>query len=989
MPSDPFPPPPAPLPTTDRVELKLPPLEDRPYRYVALPNGVEAIVISDEDAHKGAACLLVEAGTMNDPPDLPGCAHLCERVIIHGSKNFPDPDSFKKYIDKHGGSHSAGPQRAYTEHRFDVASDALYGALARAADFVINPLFSEDRVEREVAAIESEFKQSLNNDDVRTSILLGSLARSGHPFNHFNRGNRDTLWTTPKAAGRNPRDELASWWKANSCARRIKLVVAGREDVDTLQAWVEELFGPAQVVTEGMPPTGPNGVYRTYGSPFGANEVGKVAFMQTLQDTRRLQIHIPVPDDRHMHLTRPFDFAILALSYMGKGSITSKLRRKGWITELWCYELNNIPGSGLVEIDIRLTSEGLENWAEVVRSIFTAINVLKANTNDLGTLFDEQRRLLDLAWTVTPKLPSHYAVWTTAVRLRYPVPRDLVISSESLYGHFDPDLVEAALGHLKLEDSVVLISSQHLPTNVSGSYDKTEPIYGTLYTTRPLDELVSTADLDDPDLHLPSPNPYIPKRWDVPTADAHDGPPRLLSDTPVSRLWYKQDLKDRPIANVKLKLASPSAFGTPRAAVLSELFAHLFANATAEEEDDAGLAGLRIDTGPQHGQGYYELDAHGPSDTIGVLVVRFVGHLRDFALDDSAAFAGATEELKARYTNFAISTQHAVACVRADYAVQKGAWTEQDKLRALEGLTLADVEAFRRTLLDRLHIEALVCGSIEAKDAQKLLADVEQILHPEPLDAAEVQGPPASLLIPEGYDGIWERPSALPADDQTNVVVYTLYAEHGADDVKSRTLVALLHEITKAPFTDTFADEQLGHLVKVRVSAVQGSLVRFLVAIQSERDPSLLESRVTQFLDDTLGKLLRDLSAEDLATHVESVVSGLQESTASLYSEAREHWARITDGYYDFDRRATEIAQLRGTTKDELLAFYNSAIHSSSKTRRKLSVRIRSQGLEPDPQGEATYITDIAAWKDNLVAAERAVPVRPLVVETGRVSRVL
>lgn len=84
MPSNPFPPPPAPFPTTDRVQLELPPLEDRPHRYVALANGVEAIVFSDTASDKGAACILVEAGTMNDPPDLAGCAHLwCVLVGAH------------------------------------------------------------------------------------------------------------------------------------------------------------------------------------------------------------------------------------------------------------------------------------------------------------------------------------------------------------------------------------------------------------------------------------------------------------------------------------------------------------------------------------------------------------------------------------------------------------------------------------------------------------------------------------------------------------------------------------------------------------------------------------------------------------------------------------------------------------------------------------------------------------------------------------------
>ncbi|KAL1410705.1 metalloprotease [Vanrija albida] len=204
-----------------------------------------------------------------------------------------------------------------------------------------------------------------------------------------------------------------------------------------------------------------------------------------------------------------------------------------------------------------------------------------------------------------------------------------------------------------------------------------------------------------------------------------------------------------------------------------------------------------------------------------------------------------------------------------------------------------------------------------------------------------------------------------------------LYSGDGADDVKARTLVALLGQINKTPFSSTLcAEEQLGYMVKTTPDATEDTLVRFQVFIQSTRSTDDIEARITKFLDESLGKILRDLSDDEFAQHVQRLVSDLEQEPSFLGHEAQQHWASILDGYYAFDGRAADIAQLRATTKADLLDFYTRAIHSSSPTRRKLSVHIRPQALEPGTEGER--VTDIVAFKDALVAAPRAPPARPL-----------
>jgi len=99
--------------------------------------------------------------------------------------------------------------------------------------------------------------------------------RADHPYHKFGTGNYKTLWSKPKDAGRDPRQQLIDWWAENYCARRMKLAVAGKEDVETLEKWVRERFEKVPVKTEGRPQVAANGVRVVFEeSPIGPEQMG-------------------------------------------------------------------------------------------------------------------------------------------------------------------------------------------------------------------------------------------------------------------------------------------------------------------------------------------------------------------------------------------------------------------------------------------------------------------------------------------------------------------------------------------------------------------------------------------------------------------------------------------------------------------------------------------------------------------------------------------
>jgi insulysin len=141
---------------------------------------------------------------------------------------------------------------------------------------------------------------------------------------------------------------------------------------------------------------------------------------------------------------------------------------------------------------------------------------------------------------------------------------------------WNPDEVVATLQLLDPRRAAIGLTCKEVPADVGGEFDLKEPIYGTEYKqTRLSDEFLkdvsgsiilltsecsrrqATAGAPIPELNLPPPNPFIPKRLDVEKFEVQEKAlrPDLLKDTPLSRLWYKRD--DTwwlPKTNVDVKL---------------------------------------------------------------------------------------------------------------------------------------------------------------------------------------------------------------------------------------------------------------------------------------------------------------------------------------------------------------------------------------------------------------------------------------------------
>lgn len=203
--------------------------DDREYRYVKLQNDLKVILVSDQEAEKSSACIFVGSGSLNDPLDpkrpgerINGMAHFCEHMLFLGTKKYPEENHYQKFIEANGGDSNAATGEEYTYFYFDVNTGKFEEALDIFSQFFKEPMFTESATEREINAIENEYKMNISEEAIATDQLEKShIAAPGSIVNRFLIGNLETL----KVEGLH--DQLKLYYDSNYSSNRMSLVLVG------------------------------------------------------------------------------------------------------------------------------------------------------------------------------------------------------------------------------------------------------------------------------------------------------------------------------------------------------------------------------------------------------------------------------------------------------------------------------------------------------------------------------------------------------------------------------------------------------------------------------------------------------------------------------------------------------------------------------------------------------------------------------------------
>eukprot|EP00850_Spirogloea_muscicola_P004518 SM000019S05062 [mRNA] locus=s19:764487:772283:+ [translate_table: standard] len=901
----------------------------RLYRRIELPNGLQALLISDDTTDKAAAALDVNAGYFCDPESIPGLAHFLEHMLFFSSDKYPTEYEYPKFLTQHGGQWNAFTDTEHTNYHFDVGYKHLEEALDRFAQFFICPLLSVDATSREMKAVDS--------------------------------GNLETLEVVPKAAGQDIQVELLRFYEQHYSANLMRLVVYGRESLDRLQEVVDAKF--ASVRNTRLPKPG------FPGKPCSKEHLQVMIKAVPVTEGDKLELKWPTPPDLVKYRAAPSRYLGHLIGHEAHGSLFALLKRLGWASSLSAGETESSWGYAFFTISIELTKVGQGHVQDIVRLTLHYIDLLRQE-GDQEWIFDEVKEVAAFKFHFADKQAPLQYVRDLADNLQHYPPEDW-LAGPHIPRVFDASSIHEVLGQMTYNNLRILWCSKSFPEDVM----EREHWYGTQYQVVHLTpewiEEPSIAGLQG-ELHLPSPNDFIPTDFNIKHSTVKMDCPALEKQTKMGRLWYKHDSQfATPKAVICLSFTCPATTYSPEHRLLTQLFTKLLADGLNEYAYYAEIAGLSYSI--KHTTVGFQVSVSGYSHKLMTLLEKILSKAFAFDFTDDR-FHNVQETTFKDYLNFKYNQPYYHGIYSMSYLLEHETWHILEYTHALPELGPEDLRAFYPKLLYQSFFECFVAGNFLSNEAVVIFDKVESMLQgssvvrSKPLFASQhAERRIAHLSACSSY----YLPLPVPNEVDENSALH-FYLQITQDSPALNVLGQLyVQTAQQAAFYQLRTIEQLGYIVSLHTSNDGGvHSVQFVVQSSTE-DPAVLEQRVEAFLE-SHEKALVAMSSEDFMTNVSALIVLKEEKYKNLREESNFFWGEIDDGTLRFDRVAVEVEALRKLRQEDLLGFYLERIKRGGPQRRKLSVQVLGSSCRCNGPNQTTQAPGACSEGENTSKAHSA-----------------
>lgn len=897
------------------------------YRRFVLPNGMKVLLLSDPKLNVSSVSVAVGVGSLSDPPERPGLAHYLEHMLFLGTDKYPAVEDFDDYLGRSGGMNNAYTADDRTNYHLEVPPAAFTGALDRFAQFFIAPKFTPQFNEREVNAVNAEFLKNLENDEWREQALRTSVYREGHPARHFGSGNLETLKGTT-------REELLAFHRRYYSANRMTLAMAAPSSLDELEGWARSYFGPVPNQQREELRYPPDYLPRT--------PALRVLRMEPIKDLRRMTLSFAMPDLRDDVGSKPAELVAFVLGHEGPGSLLALLKSQGLAVGLSVGAEAATPDYGSFDMQLSLTPEGLAQYERVLALVFAAIEQLRVQGVP-AHVFDERRTMAQLDERYRDKGEgAGLAVALANLAMDYP----LAIAERVPYLWLknDPAAVRRVLDRLTRDNLLVTLVAKGLPT------DRTERWFGARYSyvesNGPAWEALASPTIPTA-LKLPPPNPFVPRSDEVlPIA------PARLIDEPGLSLYYAQDVEfQRPQVSHLARFRLPRAMASLQTATLLRFYEGCVREAVNETTYVAGEAGLgfefgaSLDGGVQFGLGGYDANATRLLDAV-------LPALRDCKLPPQR-FEALKDRLLRELSAFPLGDAYATVTESRRRLVREFHWRPDEMLPVARGVTLAQVQAFARTLYARGKLEMLSHGNLDAPAARAIARKLAAALGHAPLAESELlrrrlltAEPPVALRSSEtlqvnnsAYRSEWMLPGDTP-------------------EVRAATM-ALSAFLGPPVYSELRTQQQLGYLVSGGAGDEQRTHFVVFIVQSGDYGADEVEARALALMR-RLPSDLRALPAEQWQALVAGVRAKLEEKDKTIAERARRLFELAYEFGGEWGRRDATLAALDALTQPRAAELLAQAFDAKALRSITMLGFARNHAPKSPP---AVSLGDAQAWK--------------------------
>ncbi len=865
--------------------------DEKQYSYLQLDNSLQVLLISDSKADHGAASLDVNVGSLQDPKSRAGLAHFLEHMLFLGTKTYPVAGEYQSFISQHGGSHNAFTASEHTNYFFEIDDSQLHGALKRFSRFFYEPLFSEEYVQREKGAVNSEYKSKYKDDYRRQQYVLKSLMNPAHPSSHFSTGSLETLSDTQNTK---IRDDLITFYDQYYSANLMTLVIYGPQDLKTLEQWAKKLFNPIN---------NHNSTLASYPDRL-FQELPLDIQIQPVKSLYSLSFIFPLNQALNQYRKKTTQYIGHILGHEGEGSLLAWLKKKGWAEGLSAGVGNKIRNNGTFQISISLSQEGLKHKEEISQQVFAYIRLLKEQGVKQWS-FDENQQLATLAFRFQEGQKPSSLVQSLSMSMHEYSSQD-ILQGPYLWQEFDAQAIQNIL--TKLTPSNVIRSF----VSPSVESEQRETWFNGPFTKNKITKEVQNKWQNSPlaeGLFIPVANPFIPQNTDTIAAPKQASPNMILKEAGIE-VWHMNDLEFKgPQSSLFINLRSPLMQSSPAEQVLVDAWMNLLNDKLNSFSYPALLAGQNYSL-YSHMRGL-GIRLYGYRDKQDVLLTKILDEMLSFE-PNQMQWLQTQQELIRAYDNALKQKPFKRTLAKLSQTLLQPSFDEAQLQAAIKQASLKDVLAIKQTFFKKLHLVMLAHGNINKSQA----LDIAQLLKQKILANNE-----PTAVYRKQVTQLEHSLKNMTVDAQHDDSVMTLYYQAQNNGTKERATLGLIAQIIKAPYyTYMRTEKKYGYIVFASAYPMleQGGLA-FIVQSPNAQSSELL-SETLAFIASFV-KTLETMTAEEYKAHQEGLVSNLLKKPLNLEQKSSRFWSEI-DRENDQFNTLEELAQyVRELTQEELITY--------------------------------------------------------------------
>ncbi len=880
------------------------------YASLVLSNGLKVLLIHDPKAEYSAAALNVSVGSHHDPKDRLGLAHFLEHMLFLGTKKYPDAASYSEFVHKHGGYENAWTSGTNTEYLIKINPKAFAEGLDRFSQFFIEPLFNPEFVEREINAVDSEYKLRLKQDSRRIFAAIRDTSNPKHPFYEFHVGSLETL-SYDKDYNK-LRDELLKFYKEHYSPNRMSLVLTGNQSISELKKLAMKNFSGIK--------TNITSVTKFSEQALGA-EFNRELEVATIEDHPELSLCFKLPSQKLEYKHRSAEFLKYLLNQTHQHSLFYALKQKNWITALNASFDDITEEQDLFELNFSLTEDGKKHQDHITTLAFSYLNfIANAEPQALAQLFAELRKSNIIKANYRDKRDEISMASKFAGSMHYLPEEDYILAYEyTSLTEFSLPKFKELLQLFVPTNMLRLKASQDLVTN------KVEQFYQVGYNVKPMaNNLIKTLSNPQQEVEwlLPTDNELLPEKLDLVSAAEQKYPSKIVEKDNLI-VWHKTNTTfTQPKVNVRILLKSEYASNTIENYIKQKLLVEILNDDLQIYDSKLNLAGISLYVYPSIQGLNLNLDLY--SDKIESTLKLLTTLVKDPDLNE-INFSRNKEYLLRQLQNGFFEPPYSQAKRVLQEHIFVPGFSLQTQIDALQKITIDDLRAYIKNMLSLSNLEMLFHGNILDSQSKKIA-----------LACADDFGIASNKKIKSKALKIRDfnehakiaAPFAIDHHDSATIKYYQLLGHN----VEAVMYLELLHSMLTAPFYHELrTKQQLGYVVNsFPLEHAQNVGLGFLVESPVQPADYVLRM-IDNFLRD-FPKSAQEITKDQFKQFVAALKLQYEKKHKSLRDETTAYWKQILNNSYQFDFNTQKAKALKNAKFSEALAFYNKHILSLRNT---------------------------------------------------------